>query len=164
MVSEQKIKYFCASVEKLKDSMFRTAFAILRNYEDTEDAIQRALLLAYEHLDSLRMFERFKPWLFRILTNECYKIINSRHECTNIDDIENLVYYNDNTGEKMWIWEAVLKLEEKYRSVIVLFYYEDMSIRNIARVLALSEANVKKRLSRAREKLKAILETEGKDE
>ncbi len=164
MVSEQKIRYFCASVEKLKDSMFRVAFAILKNHEDAEDAIGRTLLLAYEHLDDLKLFEKLKPWLFRILTNECYKIANGRHEHENIDDVENQVFYTDDTGERLWIWEAVMKLDEKYRSIVILFYFEDMSIRDIAKVLTLSEDNVKKRLSRAREKLRCILKTEGYNE
>ena len=161
MASEQKVNRFCQRVSELRDSMFAVSMSILNNEADAEDAIQRTLLNAYEHLDDLKFFERFKPWLFRILTNECYKIAGSRKYHEDIAEAAELIKQPEYDNiSSMALWECIMTKEESYRTVIVLFYYESMRIKEIAAVLQLSEANVKKRLSRGRDKLKEILERE----
>lgn len=153
--------WFIKKTGELHNGMYVLAISILKNEADAEDAIQNALLLAYRNLDKLHLFEKFKPWLFRILTNECYKIINSRKYS---EDIENcsLEAVSDvmETETRLTLWEAVDSLPEDYRVVTVLFYYEDMKINEIAETLNISADTVKKRLSRAREKLRAVLDLE----
>lgn len=157
MQEELKTHWFCKKVSEYRQSMFVLAISILKNETDAEDAIQNTLLLAYENLNKLRITEKFKPWLFRILTNECYKIAKKRTYYSDIDEIE-LEDKNDSFSDnKALIWQAVNSLELNYRTVIVLFYYEDMSIKEIAKTLEISQNNVKKRLSRARDKLKDCL-------
>ena len=153
--------WFSRKTAELANGMYVLAVSILKNEADAEDAIQNALLLAYRNLDKLRMFDKFKPWLFKILTNECYKIINARKYS---DDIENISLEAGEscleTETKMTLWETIKSLPEDYRTVMVLFYYEDMKITEIASVLNVSEDTVKKRLSRAREKLRRLLDEE----
>ena len=153
--------WFSRKTAELANGMYVLAVSILKNEADAEDAIQNALLLAYRNLDKLRMFDKFKPWLFKILTNECYKIINARKYS---DDIENISLEAGEscleTETKMTLWETINSLPEDYRTVTVLFYYEDMKITEIASVLNVSEDTVKKRLSRAREKLRRLLDEE----
>ena len=77
------------------------------------------------------------------------------------DYIETLTFESREAGE---LFETVLSLPEKYRIVIHLFYYEEYSVQEIAKVLSLSESNVKVRLSRGRKLLKEVLKEEWEDE
>lgn len=77
------------------------------------------------------------------------------------DYMETLVF---ESPESRNIFETVMKLPEKYRIVIHLFYYEDFSVREIAEILVISEGNVKVRLSRGRSLLKAALKEEWEDD
>ena len=68
MLDEMKTRWFCSQVGAMKNSMYALAIGILKNEADAEDAIQNALLSAYEHLDALRLFDKIKPWVLKILT------------------------------------------------------------------------------------------------
>lgn len=160
MLNKWKTEWFSRKVQELKNPMYGLAIGILKNSQDAEDAIQNALMLAYEHMDDLSMLEKFKPWIMRILANECYRILKKRRYDVNIDEAYDIAAKQESPEEQMTLWELVGGLKDEYRTVILLFYYEDMSIREIAGVLEISEDNVKKRLSRARTKLKAFLEKE----
>ncbi len=159
MPGEEKTAWFCQKISQLKNSMYITAIGIVRNKEDAEDAMQNALMQGYDHLEDLRFFEKIKPWIFKILVNECYKILKMRTYTLDIEEIE--VPAQEDAGEqKTVLWESVLALEMKYRTVIILYYYENMSVKDIAKVLGLTADAVKQRLSRARKMLREILESE----
>jgi len=161
MPDEGRTAWFCRKVGDLKQGMYVLAVSILKNETDAEDAMQNALMQAYQHLDELRIFDKFKPWLFKILTNECYHIIRGRRYEEDIDEITITSPRSDTDSEtKMFLWEVVKSLPEDYRTVIVLFYYENLRISDIAQVLGASTDTVKKRLSRAREKLRGLLDKE----
>ena len=159
MPGEEKTAWFCQKISQLKNSMYITAIGIVRNKEDAEDAMQNALMQGYDHLEDLRFFEKIKPWIFKILVNECYKILKMRTYTLDIEEIE--VPAQEDAGEqKTVLWESVLALEMKYRTVIILYYYENMSVKDIAKVLGLTADAVKQRLSRERKMLREILESE----
>ena len=65
---------FIQEVRSAEETLYRVALSILRNEPDAADAVQEALLRAYENLHTLRKKQYFKTWLVRILMNECYKI------------------------------------------------------------------------------------------
>ena len=77
-----------------------------------------------------------------------------------VEQLSNMQSGSMDADVRLSLWDAVMTLDVSYRTVILLFYYEDMSIRQIAKTLTLSEDTVKKRLSRAREKLRTSLEKE----
>jgi RNA polymerase sigma factor, sigma-70 family len=139
--------------------MYVTAIGILRNKEDAEDAIQNALMQGYDHLDDLRFFDKIKPWILRILVNECYKILKKRMYTVDIEELE-VSSGEDTIEQKTILWESVLALEMKYRTVIILYYYENMPVKDMAKVLGITVDAVKQRLFRARKMLREILESE----
>lgn len=160
MLDELKNRWFCSQVSGLKNCMYALAMSILKNDADAEDAIQNALLSAYEHLEDLRLFDKIKPWILTILTRECYRIAGSR---TYPEDIETLSLTDESAPDpdtKASVWEAVSRLEPGYREAVILFYYENLSTKEIAGILNLSEDNVRKRLSRARATLRTLLDKE----
>lgn len=146
-------------IKEHKVSLYRFAKSILKNDVEAEDALSEAILKAYKNKGKLKSKESFKSWIMRITANECYNLIkkNSKIELRdNLEDL-NLVTVDETQST---LRDVVERLNEEFSSVIVLFYYEDMSIREISRILNISEGTVKSRLSRARLKLKVLLESE----
>lgn len=144
---------FSELINDNKDSLYRVAKGILKIEEDAEDAIQNSIIKAYEKLYTLRKEEYFKTWIIRILINECNNIIRKNKKIIKIDDtVIYSIKYEDKYDE-IDLRESVRNLEKDLREVTILFYYEDMSQRDIAKILKIKEGTVKSRLFRARTKL-----------
>ena len=150
---------FCDQVIRNQETMFRTAKAILHQDEDAEDAVQEAICAAYAGRGSLRDPARFRPWILKILVNKCYEFC--RRTTVDLADIQDfLPAPAADQAERLSLWQAVMALNSDLRAVVTLFYYEDLSIREISAVLGISEAAVKTRLSRGRSRLKQLLHEE----
>lgn len=146
-------------LQENKVSLYRFAKSILKNDMQVEDAISEAILKAYKNKSKLKDIEKFKPWMMKIVSNECYNLLRKSNRLELLDDINglNLVH----TDKKYTsLRDLVDDLSEEFSSVIVLFYYEDMSIKDISKVLEISEGTVKSRLYRAKEKLRVLLKEE----
>lgn len=136
-------------------SMYRLAMSILKNTDDAEDAVSEAILTAYEHLSSLKKYDRFKAWIMTILVNVSKSILRKKKKVVLYDDAG---LFEQSTEERTGeMWEAVLTLNEEYSKVVILYYYEGFSTREIAKILRIPEGTVKSRLSRARSKLQQII-------
>ncbi|WP_061996368.1 sigma-70 family RNA polymerase sigma factor [Clostridium sp. ATCC 25772] len=148
---------FINLVHENKISLYRLAKGILKIEADVEDAISETVLKAFKNIKTLKDVKCFKPWIMRILVNECYALLNKKNKVELQNDMEvyNLQY--EDKREKTLIW-AVNKLEDDFKAVVILFYYEDMSIKDISKILNIPSGTVKSRLSRAKAKLKLILE------
>lgn len=150
---------FTAQILEAESSLYHIAKSILRDDEDCADAMQNAVLHAYEKLHTLRNEKYFKTWLTRILINECYHILRSRKISVPYED-----YFE--TSEQAQkedyseVYEAVMELEDIYRIPLVLFYVEGFSIKDVCKILKLSQSTVKMRLYRSRKLLKEKLEGE----
>jgi RNA polymerase sigma-70 factor, ECF subfamily len=151
-------EWFSAQVVRCEAAMFRTARTILKNDQDAEDAVQEAILSAYAGLGGLRDPERFKAWILHILVNKCYDTCRSRRQTVDLSDVEEILPASGtDCTEKLTLWQAVGSLPEDLRTAVSLFYYEDLSIRQISGVLGLTEAAVKTRLHRGRQRLRDLL-------
>ena len=149
---------FCAQVIGCQETMFRTARAILQNDQDAEDAVQEAICAAFARRDSLRDAEKFKPWMLRILANKCYDACRRRRNTSDLDAAGEVPAPETDQAERLSLWQAVLSLNDDLRAPVTLFYYDGLSIREISRVLGISEAAVKTRLSRGRARLRQLLD------
>ena len=152
-------KWFCDNIEQNKLDFFRFAKSILRNDDDAMDAVSEAILKAYVNLGKLRDREKFKAWMMRILANEAYKICNKRKRAISIEELGEIAAI-DSDSESLVLWSAIESLSKDLRAAVVLFYYDDFSIKEISKVLGISQGAIKTRLSRAREKLRSILSDE----
>lgn len=157
--NKSRDEQFCANVAEYKINMFRLAKSILRNDADAEDAVSESILKAYTKLHTLKNKQSFKPWIMKILVNESYTISNRRKKMLYLDEIE--IAEEAAPYEDKEIWGIVKDLEEEFRIVTILFYYEDLSMKEICKILGLPLGTVKSRLSRARSKLKKMLADEG---
>lgn len=151
---------FCEQVKAYRYQLYVVAFTILRNEEDAQDAVCSAILKGYEHIEQLKNSTKFKAWMITITKNEALKLKGRRLELPGDDKLEELLepvrdHYNE-------LWDCVQKLPEEYRLVIVLYYYNELSLRDIAKILNIPMGTVKSRLSRGRDFLKQALEEGGK--
>ena len=150
-------KQFTAQVLDAEKSLYHIAKSILKNDEDCADAMQNAILHAFEKLHTLRNEMYFKTWLTRILINECNHIIRSRKEQIPYEDYYEEAQTLTKQEDYSEVFEAVMELEHNYRIPFVLFYVEGFSIKEICQILKLSQSTVKTRLYRSRKLLKEKL-------
>lgn len=153
MTNEEFVRF----VSDAEIKLYRVAKSILRNDEDCADAIQSAILNAFDKLSTLKQEKYFTTWLTRILMNECYQILRSRREQVSYEEyMEN----QESPKEGGEVYRAVMTLEEMYRMPFVLHYIEGYSVKEVASILEISVSNVKIRLSRARGRLQDMLKGE----
>ena len=156
MSSHENDAWFSGQIEKLGPTLFRVAFAILRNRTDCEDAAQNAVLKAYRGLDSLKKRSYFKTWLISILRNECFDMLKRRRPALDVDGQSNLSY--EMAVPDMDLNRAFDQLSPEERLTITLYYYEGYDIREIAALTEVSEGTVRSRLSRGRASLRSSLQ------
>lgn len=140
-------------IMEIIDSLYRVAYGILRNEEDASDAISNATLKAYEKLKTLKNPEFFKTWITRIVINECNSILNQKKKIIYMESyIENQknTYIKDNEIS-IDVQEAIKKLNEDLNQIVVLYYFNDLGVEEIANILEIPKGTVKSRLSRARQ-------------
>ncbi len=161
MWNEWKKQWFCDTILEMKQGMYALARGMLNNDVDAEDAIQNSILLAYEHLNELLFPGKIKAWIYKILTNECYKILQKRKPMADIEEVEVAETEHISIDDKVTLWDAIQSLTVEQRMVVLLYYYEGMRIKEIAKVVGATEGTIKKRLQRSREALKDLVQ-EGK--
>lgn len=140
----------------MKD-MYRVALAILMNDEDAADAIQDAILACWEKIHTLKQPQYFRTWMTKILIRKCYDIRRERERLTDMEAYEEPVYEDRHNLE---LKEALARLPERYRIVVMLYYGQGYSGREIAGLLHIPVSTVQTRLQRGREKLSAYFEEE----
>lgn len=151
---------FVQLVLEAEPTLFHVAFSILHHEQDCADAVQEAVVKAYEQRNTLKNQTFFKTWLVRIVMNECYQILRKRKRRTSMDekllkdDRKLSVYVRE---DYLDLYRAIAALKEKDRICILLFYMEDFTIKQIADTLEVPTGTVKSRLNRAREQLKGML-------
>lgn len=138
-----------------KDGMYRLAFSILRNDADAQDAVSDAIVLAFEKCHQLRKRSSAKSWLMQILVNSSKKIALQSNKYVLLEN--EIQYEQAEEFKDDDMWETVMELDEEFREVVVLYYYEQFSVREIGKMLRVPEGTVKSRLARAREKLLRII-------
>ncbi len=141
---------------KTKHDIYRLVRIYIRNSYDTDDIVQNVYLKLHKNIYNLNDDEHAKRWLIRVAINECKNQFLSNWVRRVIPLDETLVDEVSFEADDK-VWQAVISLPQKYRIVIYLFYYEEYSTSEIAETLKLKEANVRKQLQRARERLKKIL-------
>ena len=146
---------FCRLMDENVQSMYKIAAAYLKNDEDVADAIQDTIIVCYEKIDSLKERKYFKTWLIRILINKCNDILRKgKRECS-YDVISEQGDAGMSTA-RYEFEELMNQLDEKYRTVLILYYAEGFKIREIAQLLEMEENTVKTRLSRGRKEVKKM--------
>lgn len=146
---------FVSLIEAQKLSMSRAAMAILHNEEDAADAVAETVLTVFTRLCTLREAKYFKTWMTRILICNCYDILRERRRSVPMDVLPEDAFGEDSSRGRdkvIDIQASLASLAENDRLVLTLFYLDDLSIREIAKMLGVKENTVKTRLLRGRKR------------
>lgn len=150
--------------QKYGDRIFSAAFSVCRNRADADDVVQDTLIRYYSLDKEFENEAHLKAWLIRVSVNRA-KDINSSFWRRNTveweDTMDELAF---EAPEDSRLFEAVMRLPEKYRTVIHLFYYEDYAVEEIAAILRRPRGTVKSQLNRGRTLLKNMLQEEWNDD
>jgi len=150
-------------VDKYKAGIYAYVYAKLGNLHDSEDATQEVFLSAYRSLKTLRRWESFSFWLYRIARNVCRNRIRTQskrpdREFAEDQDAAILSAFSMNSHRESQVDESLQEslsvLSEGYREVLMLHYFGGMKSADIARSIGISPTAVRKRLSRARIQLR----------
>ncbi|SCX96705.1 RNA polymerase sigma factor [Butyrivibrio sp. INlla14] len=150
--------------------LYRSAYFLVGNKMDAEDILQDTFITAWNHIGELRSVNSLKTWLYRIMIRKAYRsgerkskevpdeYVQDKTDTTMLERGVSSDFTQD-ISQKNELQQALQMLDIKHREVIVLFYYEEMSISEIAKTLGCFEGTVKSRLSTARRKLRIILQS-----
>lgn len=151
------------AVKTYSDTIYRVALNITKSSDDSFDICQEVYLRLLKNKHKIKNKEHLKAWLLRTTVNcsKSFKTQAYKKYTVALDNYREISV--DFTYNEMSVIESVMALPKKYSLVIYLFYYEDMTIKEIGKILHISESGVKSRLSRGKEKLKSILKENGYD-
>lgn len=148
-------KDFEAQIILLMNTLYRVSSSLLPRRQDQYDAVQNCLLRAWQRRESLRNPESFRPWLMRILINECHRIHRADRRISLADAPEQSQEMPDTT-----LRDAIRALPEHIRIPVMLHYLEGLSIQEVAQATAAPQGTVKTRLRRGRKLLRDQIEEE----
>lgn len=143
------------AVQRNSQRIFLIALSFTRRQADAEDVMQNVFLKLWKHRDKLTDREHVDRWLTRVTVNECRSLLRLRRDEADFDALEQYLAA-PMEAESRELISLVMTLPRSQRTVIHLYYYEELSVKEIAALLHLTESAVKKRLSRGRESLRAI--------
>jgi len=142
------------AVESYRAMVYRVAYGYTGSFEDSEDVCQDVFLKLYETRKTFKDDEHKKAWLIRVAINASKSILRQswRIKRDNGGLPEDRPYY-DNVEDRE-LFDLVMRLPDKYRAVVYLYYYEDYPVEKVAKLLKITNTAASTRLARAREMLK----------
>lgn len=143
-------------IDTYSDMVYRIALNQMKNKEDAQDVFQEVFLRLVKHIPMLSTEEHVKAWLIRVTIN-CSKSSLTcawRRHTEPLKEMEGIVF---DKKEDQTLYEMVMALPKKYRIVLYLFYYEELSVKEISEATRQKETTVKSQLSRGRALLKKNL-------
>ncbi len=149
-------------VSKYSDTVYKLAFARMRNKQDADDVFQEVFLSYIKNAPEFDSDEHEKAWFIRVTLNCCKDIWRSSQRCDDIPLQECEDVCAQDADEKRLEF-ALAQLDVADRSLIHLYYYEGYSCKDLAQMLGKSSAAVRMRLSRVRKVLKKYIEEDSED-
>lgn len=146
---------FTQRVMEMEKTLYRVAYGMLYNRHDCLDAVQECIAKAWQKRLSLKNEASFRPWVIRILINECNNLLRARLRCVPVEEVPEGKAPPD---ADPWLHDAIRALPEKLRLPVVLYYMEGFSVDQAADILHIPRGTVKTRLAKARKELKTALQ------
>ncbi len=148
------------AIDRYADMVYRLALSQMKNTTDADDLFQEVFVRLVSHIQELESWEHVKAWLIRVTIN-CAKKHFGQYWNKNVDYLEEPERLADEGGyelpEEHPVRAAVRKLPPKYRLVIHLYYFEEKTVAEIARLTEQKETTVKSQMHRAREMLRELI-------
>lgn len=155
---------FHALAEEYMDMVYRVACNSLGSSHDADDVTQEVFLRLLRSRTDFESGEHVKHWLLRVTINECKRLTRApwRRHTVSLDALEGTLQCEN--PEQSELFKQVMALPSKYRVPLYLFYYEELSTDEIARIVKRSPSTVRTQLYRARQQLREILKEEWSDD
>lgn len=147
-----------AYIVQNQEQFYRIAYSYVRSREDALDVVQNAICKALEHVYTLRNPGAVKSWFYRILIHEALNVLRSSKQETPLEDhmMEKMAYVEPAFDQDRQVYELVVRLPEAQKTVVLLRYYEEMTLEEIAEITGAKLSTVKYRLYSALGKLHAF--------
>lgn len=142
------------------NKIYRLAFSYVKNEHDAEDIVNESVRKALDGIEQLRNEEFLGTWFFRIVINTSNTYLKSKSKLIYLDEIVENSLTTEDKYQDTDLYDAVMKLDSKYRIVIILKFYEDMTIERISEVLDENISTVKTKLYKALKKLRLEIDKE----
>lgn len=163
------VNAFAYLVDAYKSMVFSLVFKMTKNREEAEEICQDTFIKAYKNLSKFKGDSKFSTWLYRIAYHASLDAIKKNKNNNNtleineitfnqIKSVDNILEGIERKERAKIMNDCLLKLPEEERSIIWMFYYDELSVKEMMEVTQFSEANIKVKLLRARKKLLAIVE------
>lgn len=172
----RELEWFFQELNNYWDRLYHIALSMMPTPEDAEDMVQESILKAYERMHQFRAESSLYTWLVRILINNCKDRLRKKdlkqaslwwHSREGKLESRQIPDDREDTDKKFELSErstrlmaALKSIEEDYRELIILHYYDNLSMKDISEILKIPEGTIKSRMSRARELLKDRLNLE----
>ncbi len=155
-------EYIKVLVDKYSNMIFRICYGVLCNRDDAEDALQDTFLKYLTKAPDFQNDEHEKAWLIRVATNisKNMSIVRYRRKTLDADELVDMGV----TDEDRYVFEAISELPVKFKIVMMLYYIEGYSVKEVSNLISVSEDAVRKRLQKGRELLKLKIERSNRDD
>lgn len=155
-------EYIKILVDKYSNMIFRICYGVLCNRDDAEDALQDTFLKYLTKAPDFQNDEHEKAWLIRVATNisKNMSIVRYRRKTFDADELVDMGV----TDEDRYVFEAISELPVKFKIVMMLYYIEGYSVKEVSNLISVSEDAVRKRLQKGRELLKLKIERSNRDD
>lgn len=152
-------EWFSDQIRIHQNAMYALAWSILRNEADAAEAVSESVYRAYSRLDTLRSRGAFKTWVLFIVHNTAVEMVRKNSRYCDLETAEEPQAPQSGVDlpTKLALRSAVESLDQPYRTVVILYYYEDLSAAQIGKITGAAPAAVRQQLSRARKMLKELL-------
>ncbi|SHK84323.1 RNA polymerase sigma-70 factor, ECF subfamily [Clostridium cavendishii DSM 21758] len=151
---------FSELINEHKIELYKLGKSILRDDNDIADAMQDTIYSAYKNITTLRNTKGFKVWLLRIMTNKCNDILRKKEKLVPVETMKEDSFEESYEVHNEHIYKAIGELDDELKILVMLHYYEDMSVEDISKSIKVPKGTIKSRLSRARKKLYESLKGE----
>lgn len=142
-------------IETHQTSFYRLAFTYVKDRDASLDIVQNAVVQALTHVHTLRQPEYMRTWFTRILVNESLRYLRKNKKYLPTDELpEDFSSEDEDIAQKLDVYRAVGRLDPKLRTIVVLRFYEDMQLADIAAITGVNLNTVKSRLYKALAELK----------
>lgn len=155
---------FTQAIIEIKNNLYKIAKVKTSNEDDIQEIIQETMLDAYKYIKKLKEPDKFKAWIIKILINNCNKYYRKKYRENEIYDNYDIEFYKENIKynqeqqlieDTLDFYEMIKNLKYEERIIIVLYYGEKYTTKEISKILNINENTIKTKLSRAKGKIKS---------
>lgn len=153
---------FTNLIKDNKEYLYKLAYTYVKDENKSLDVLQECIFRTFKSIKNLKEPKYFKTWITRILINCAMDYVKKENKTDYIEFDENLAGIDENIAleEKLDLYNAIDRLRPEFKTVIILKYFNDYSVKEISEIMQVSDNTIKSHLNRARKSLKKILKEE----